>query len=463
MPATVAVEDGAGAVGWVVAAILAAVLLAGLLWVIRQWWLIQKLRAQAERLAAGELGDRGTIQRPGWARAFAVQLGRAAQLFESRYDAEARRRLELEAVYRSMIEGVLVLDLDQRVRSLNQAAARLLHVGTRRAVGRNVLEVVRDLPLGEFITRAMAAAEPIQDEIALRLLPAGRNGARAAAGAGGGMDVRLLEAQAAPMHDAAGARIGVVIVLHDVTHQRRLESLRRDFVANVSHEIKTPVTAIKAAVETIHDSPDLESADLEHFLAIVGRQADRLQAIIEDLLALARIEQDAEDARIELARGRIEPILRGAVETCQAKAEARGIAIDVHCEPALAAWRNTTLLEQAVVNLLDNAVKYSHDGGRIVLRAVTRGEEIVIEVADQGVGIAAEHLPRLFERFYRTDRARSRALGGTGLGLAIVKHITEAHAGRVSVESRPGVGSTFAIHLPAAAALTADLAPVKAG
>jgi two-component system phosphate regulon sensor histidine kinase PhoR len=260
------------------------------------------------------------------------------------------------------------------------------------------------------------------------------------------------------------------VVLHDVTRLRRLETVRRDFVANVSHELRTPITSIKGFVETLLDGAMNNPADAERFLKILAAQADRLNGIIEDLLILSRVEQDAQKAGIALEPGSIRDVLTAAIDVCHLKAAERNVQVELVCESGFRARINAALLEQAVVNLVDNAVKHSGEGQTVHVEAaqvkagqvegahvepgqVEAGQtdvEVVIRVRDHGCGISPEHLPRLFERFYRADKARSRKLGGTGLGLAIVKHIAQAHGGRATADSTPGVGSVFCLYLPAA-------------
>ena len=246
----------------------------------------------------------------------------------------------------------------------------------------------------------------------------------------------------------------------------RHENVRRDFVANVSHELKTPITSIKGFVETLREGAMNYPEDRMRFLDIIARHADRLNAIIEDLLSLSRIEQEVEREQIALEEGRIKEALDSAILVCAGKALEKQIRIDLACDEGLTAKINLPLLEQAVVNLIDNAIKYSGPESTIRIEAAKMGgetvkmgmegeassapgEEIVIKVRDWGCGIPKEHLTRIFERFYRVDKARSRKLGGTGLGLAIVKHIVHAHGGRVLVESAPDKGSTFSLYLPA--------------
>ncbi len=272
---------------------------------------------------------------------------------------------------------------------------------------------------------------------------------------------RVMQAHGSALHDLEGRPIGAVIVLNDVTDFRKLENIRRDFVANVSHELKTPVTSIKGFVETLLDGAMDDPVDSDRFLRIIAKQADRLHAIIEDLLALSKIEQ-AEDAEaLALTPVPLKQLLDSAAATCQSSARDRQIEVRLECPPELYVQVNPLLFEQVLVNLMDNAIKYSETEHQVNVVAAAVAGEVTISVSDQGCGIADEHLSRIFERFYRVDRARSRKLGGTGLGLAIVKHIVQAHHGRVTVESTVGVGSTFTIHLPQPAESAEDQEPAE--
>jgi len=257
---------------------------------------------------------------------------------------------------------------------------------------------------------------------------------------------RYLLATGTILRDARRRQIGALIVLNDVTRLRQLENVRQEFVANVSHELKTPVTSIKGFVETLLEG-GLEEEDQRRFLQVVARQADRLNAIIDDLLQLSRIEQDIDSRKVPFDMHAIHDILANAVQACEVSAKSKQIEISMHCDEKLTGSVNPALLEQAVINLIDNAVKYSDDGATVAVTAEIVDDELQISVTDTGRGIEAEHLPRLFERFYRVDKARSRSHGGTGLGLAIVKHIMRAHEGHVAVESEYGRGSTFRLHI----------------
>jgi len=343
-----------------------------------------------------------------------------------------RQGTQQQAVLGSMIEGVVAIDAHQRVLGINRAAADLLDVNLERIIGRPLQEVIRNPDLRRFALRAIDCREPVEDDLVLH-----------------GVRDRTIRLRGTALRDASGEG-GAVIVLNDVTDMQRLENVRRDFVANVSHELKTPVASIKGFVETLLDGAADDPVDNRRFLEIVARQADRLAAIIEDLLALSRIEQSEGSGTLPMEPQPLLAILAAAAEDCRPRASERSIQLDVDCPPDLTATVNGPLLEQAVINLVDNAIKYSEPGKTVWLSA-TRDGGGLIRVRDEGCGIAAEHLPRLFERFYRVDKARSRQQGGTGLGLAIVKHIVQAHGGTVAVESTPGVGTTFTLRLPDAA------------
>ncbi len=228
----------------------------------------------------------------------------------------------------------------------------------------------------------------------------------------------------------------------------RLDNLRQDFVANVSHELKTPITTIKSYVETLLDGAQHDPKDLEHFLNIVLKQNDRLAAIVDDLLTLSRLESAPITQILELQDQNACDLLKTSADMCQTQANTKGITITRHCIPPLTVQVDHSLMTQALVNLLDNAIKYSNENTAITLSAEATDETVRISISDQGPGIPEEHIPRLFERFYRVDKSRSRRVGGTGLGLAIVKHITHIHEGQVEVVNNGGAGCCFTITLP---------------
>jgi len=360
----------------------------------------------------------------------AEALNQMAVELNERIETVTQQKNELEAVFKNMIEAVIVIDTEEKIERMNEAALRLLGLSSVRGVGKPIIESVRNVDFLKFVKETLASLAPVEKELLF----------------GDGVAEQHFHASGTLLFDGHGQRLGALIVLNDVSKMRRLETIRQEFVANVSHELKTPITAIKGFVETICDgggSPE----DTERFLNIVLRQANRLNAIVDDLLALSRIEQEEAHNEIELQSGKLTPVLQNAIDAVTAKAMEKEIRLTLHCDNALSVRMNSHLLEQAVTNLLVNAIKYSHAKGEVRISAGTDKEGVIIQVTDFGCGIAKEHLPRLFERFYRSDKARSRKLGGTGLGLAIVKHIVQAHGGTVAVESDLGQGSTFTVRL----------------
>jgi two-component system phosphate regulon sensor histidine kinase PhoR len=228
----------------------------------------------------------------------------------------------------------------------------------------------------------------------------------------------------------------------------RLEQVRSDFVANVSHELKTPITSIKGFVETLQEGSLDDPQEAKRFLEIIARHTDRLNAIVDDLLSLSRLEEDRENRRLFFEHSYLKPVLASAVKLSKIKAEKKNITVELICDDNIAVNINSVLIEQAVFNLIDNAVKYSGGNNNIKITAQKQDKEVLISVSDNGCGIESRHLSRIFERFYVVDKGRSRKLGGTGLGLSIVKHISQVHGGSITVESRLNEGSTFTIHLP---------------
>jgi two-component system phosphate regulon sensor histidine kinase PhoR len=393
---------------------------------------LAQLKSALERFAQGQWNARVTIPDAREPGELAETFNRTADIVQRQIAILTRHNNEQKAVLASMAEGVLAVDSQERVISMNRASGHLLGVDLSNVQGRRLQEVVRNADLSRLVSRALTNDQSVEADIELL-----------------GDRQRVMQAHGSALHDVDGRAIGAVIVLNDVTEFRKLELIRRDFVANVSHELKTPITSIKGFVETLLDGAKDDPVDAERFLRIVAKQADRLHAIIEDLLALSKIEETENSEDLALETVPLKPLLESAVSACQTAATDRQIDVSLDCPEQLEANVNPLLLEQAVVNLLDNAIKYSEPNKAVRVRAVSQPGELAISVSDQGPGIAEEHQSRIFERFYRVDRARSRKLGGTGLGLAIVKHIAQAHHGRVTVASTLGQGSTFTIHLPA--------------
>lgn len=361
------------------------------------------------------------------------ELGRAfdrmADHLQDEIDAVTRARDRLETILRSMLEGVLVTDQTGRITVANQALAELLDIRTN-PIGRMPSEILRNAQLIDALRRVSPGSPYASSEIRTLTDPP-----------------RVLEVDIALL-PGEGPRAGVVAVFHDITERKRLDEMRRDFVANVSHELRTPLAAIRASVETLLDGALSDPKFAMQFSQVIQRHVMRLEEIIVDLLELARLESTPSAIQYEetTANDLADACLNAVAEL----AANRQVTLtrDVP-QPDLKVRGDRRQLEHAALNLLENAIKYTETGGRVTLGISAQQSTVVLEVRDTGIGIAAEHIPRIFERFYRVDKNRSRDLGGTGLGLSIVKHVAQAHNGRVDVTSQPGKGSTFRLIIPA--------------
>jgi two-component system phosphate regulon sensor histidine kinase PhoR len=405
---------------------------------------LEAIKHGAERFARGDFSTKLPLPPSEELAALTDAMNQMSVQLEDRIRNEVSQRNELEAVFSSMVEGVLAVNLDGHLIGLNRAAAKLLELQYDQVIGEPISKVILNSDLADLVIQSLSSHTPVEGDVILPYL--GQSLLRQTA--------LFLQVRGTLLHDAQGSAMGALIVLEDVTRIRRLEDLRRDFVANVSHELRTPITSIKGFVETLLDGALNDSIDGRRFLEIIAKQSDRLIAIINDLLSLSRIEQEEISAHggvsppLQFEQTHLCDVLELAIQACYELASARNIALHLACDDNLYIQANPQLIEQAIVNLIDNAIKYSESGKEVHVEAIQTDGHVSIHVQDQGCGIPKEHLPRLFERFYRVDKARSRKLGGTGLGLAIVKHIAQVHGGSVSVESTPGIGSVFTIHFP---------------
>ena len=392
---------------------------------------LERIRKGAERFARGKfdkkLYGRGSVE----ISSLAETLNTMAKQLDERIRTLSKQRNEQEAMLRSMVEGVIAVDMDERIILINKAAGNFFQISAKDCSKKLISEVIRNTSLQEFIRYALKSNKRTKTEITIFQEK----------------DL-VLEIRGSALQDVKGNQIGTLIVMNDITQFRQLESMRSEFVANVSHELKTPITSIKGFVETLQDGEVKDPDKIIQFLDIIAKQTDRMNAIIDDLLKLSRIEQQKESSDIQLSQNKICDIIIGAVQDCKSQTAQKRISINIDCDDNLSANINPLLLRQAIINLVDNSIKYSDTGSNIEITVFEKKKKIVISVRDWGCGISNEHHHRLFERFYRVDKARSHGLGGTGLGLAIVKHIAAIHNGKVSVESESGKGSTFSIHLP---------------
>lgn len=416
-----------------VAALLLTTLLGAASWIVckRLSAPLEGIRNTALRLERGELDVRvqggGSREIEELAHAFNAMVASLEQTILTIH----RQNQEADAILAGMANGVIALDESFRILQINHAAGELLHIDPKAAKGAVLHEVVRRSALLSLAESLMKTRDPIRSEIEL-LEPQGG----------------ILDVQGTPLTQPDGSRLGGVLLLRDITPQRRMEEARRSFVENASHELRTPVTAIQGFLETLLDGALEDPAMATRFTDLAAKHARRLGHIISDLLHLSRLESGRAEG-IDLHPVPLAGILASVIEDVSLLAESRHITLDLDCPESVTGLVHPPLLEQAVSNLVHNAIQYSPDHTRITIRARHDNGEAVIEVEDAGCGIPAHHLPRLFERFYRVDTSRSRSLGGTGLGLSIVKHILNVHKGRVEVESIPQVGSVFRLRVHA--------------
>lgn len=397
---------------------------------------LDSIRHNLRRIERGELGvrlDPGPDDEVGQ---LARSLNRAQEQLEHTIQNLVNQRNERDVILASMSEGLLAVDAEDRILHLNASARALLEVELHGIEGRPLVESVRHPDLIRFVETARASAVAVSTQVVLH-----------------GMQTRWLDLHGAPLRLHEAEQTGAVVVFSDITRLVKLEQARKDFVANVSHELKTPVTSIKGFLETLVEGGGLQDAETaRRFLGKIDKHTSRLSALIDDLLYLSRLEHEGRD----IPRRRVN--LAAVVASCLADYEhlARGRQVTLVAPAGKAAetMGDESLLRRALDNLVDNAIKYSSAGGKVEVRLSSQDDTSVLEVRDQGVGIAAEHLPRITERFYRVDPARSREMGGTGLGLAIVKHIALVHRGELQVASTYGHGSCFRLLLPAAGAAT---------
>lgn len=391
---------------------------------------LRRVTTIARRMAAGDLTARNRLESTDEIGELGSTLDHLAKnLSNSLEDLRADRDL-LGRILESMREGVLVMDGEHRLLLANPSLRQMLLLDSD-LIGRSTIEVIRNAELARIIETALTASEAVTGEIEI-----------------GGIMPRRLLVQATRL---TGEPRALLLVLFDVTEMRRLETVRRDFVANVSHELRTPVASVRSAAETVRIAMAKDPKAADQFLDIIERNARRLGELIADLLDLSRLE--AKEFRLNLEPLDVRAAIDQSIAPFAARATARKIQLQVRIDrdcPAPIADKFG--FDRILSNLVDNALKYCPEGSTIVISATAANGKARLAVSDDGPGIEARHLPRLFERFYRVDPGRSRDTGGTGLGLSIVKHLVEAMKGEIGVESSPGEGSTFRFTLPAASA-----------
>jgi two-component system, OmpR family, phosphate regulon sensor histidine kinase PhoR len=344
----------------------------------------------------------------------------------------AGRESDTQTILGAMEDGVLVVDARSHITLMNSSFQKLFDLRDP-AVGVPLVEAIRHATLDQLVAETLETGEATRSELSLAD-PRTHN-------------ERHVEVSAVPIKTPDDEVTGAVVLFHDITGLKHVDQIRREFVANVSHELRTPLSILRGYIEVLLDEPETPREELARILSIMERHSKRLQRLVDDLLSLAQLESS--QATLELDVVRVDELFNNLIRDWKEKLAAKNLKVVVDLAPeALTLHADGTRLEEVLYNLLDNAVKFSPENGRIHLRATRRGSDIILSVADNGLGISKEHLPRIFERFYRADKARSRELGGTGLGLAIVKHIAQLHGGRVEAESELERGTTIHVVLP---------------
>jgi two-component system phosphate regulon sensor histidine kinase PhoR len=355
--------------------------------------------------------------------------GMAAEL-NFRYENALTESRRLEAVLNGMSEAVFAIDENLRLLLANPVARDIFALGNRDIQNLSLLEATHSTELEQAAAAVLRENQSMEIDMKLH--------------SGSEQRFHVLAAPLPASSTEKPARGGIVMVIQNTTMLTKLEQVRKDFVANVSHELRTPIQLMKGYSESLLDSPLDDKDTIRRFMEIIRKNSGTMENLINDLLSLASLENGNESPP-QMEEQELLPIFTDAVSAVEAQAKAKKIEIIVECEGGLKAKFYGSTITQALINLLDNAVKYSPKSSRIWARAYRKGKELTLEVKDEGIGIPAEHLERIFERFYRVDRARSREAGGTGLGLSIVRHIALLHKGRAEVESHAGEGSVFRI------------------
>ncbi len=346
----------------------------------------------------------------------------------SRIQELEKQANQIQAILNSMIEGVIAVDRHANIISINPAIEQIFGISKKDAEGRLLLEVIKNNDIFEIASAVLSSAQTASKELDL-VWPV----------------KRIFQLNATPLFEA-GAVSGCLLAIHDITEIRRLEAMRRDFVANVSHELKTPLTSISGFVETLLEGALEDKENSRHFLEIIKEHTRRLNSLINDLLELSCIESS--NSGLELEEIKLSGFVDKILSAFKSQLKKKTILTENIIPQGLSVKADKNRLEQVLVNLIDNAIKFNQDKGFIKISAEDLGDKIKIIIEDSGAGIPAKDIARIFERFYRVDKARSRELGGTGLGLSIVKHIVELHAGTVGVDSVEGAGSKFWFTLP---------------
>lgn len=408
---------------------LVVVLFTILIW-YRVSKMLENITSTTQRWAQGELSHRIRVPDDMEFHKLAQALNSMAGRLEQSVSQIRQQHNQQRAILTSMAEGVIAINPESEILSINATARYMFNVSQTDVIGKPLESAIRNAQIQDFLQQVNQSEKPLEQEMVI-------------------LDQnRYLHMHGTPLLSDDGQRIGALVVLNDISQLKKLETMRQDFVANVSHELKTPITSITGFIETLKEGAIHDETNARRFLTIISDQAQRLNTIIDDLLTLSSIEREQDRHRLNIQSEQVRPVLESAMADYRHLAESKGVPLRLTCPPELTAVINADLIRQAVANLLDNALKYAATEKGIEISAEQSENRFILSVTDFGPGIPEAHQDRLFERFYRVDKGRSRSLGGTGLGLAIVKHIALAHHGQISVESQPEAGSRFTIQIP---------------
>ena len=391
---------------------------------------VLEMKNAAERFARGDFSRKIYYNKNYELNSLADSLNKmASQIDDKLHIIGGQKNLQF-AVLESMLEGVLAVDYNERILLINKTAEVICNIDIENPVGKTIQEIVRIPGIHKFISSTFNNGSSLEEEIIIKQ-----------------ENDKILNLRGTVLFDSENKNIGVLIVINDITKLRYLDNLKRDFVANVSHELKTPITAIKGFIETLRDGALNDKENAERFLEIIAKHSERLNSIVEDLLSLSRLEQNNFEIKLEFENP--VTIINSIIEDYRFQLKEKNINVLFDNKLTKDIKINKKLFIQAIGNLIDNAIKYSNENSSIKIETFESGNEVFINIIDEGMGILKEHFSRLFERFYRVDKSRSRDEGGTGLGLAIVKHIIQVHKGCIEVSSEYGKGSTFTVRIPA--------------
>lgn len=390
---------------------------------------IREITSAAQRIANGYLDHKLVIRTKDEIGQLALMFNYMVDRVKDKMQEISGEKNKIEAIITSIGDAVIAVNKERRILLFNLAAERIFGIKEDMVLNKSLIQITKNYKLDELVELSLEKNEIITEELEM-LVP----------------EQRVFRIQIAPIEGIKESIVGVVAVLRDITEIRRLEEMRKEFVGNVSHELKTPLTSIKGYVETLLDSSPDEKIS-RSFFSIIREEANRLQRLIEDLLSLSRLESKSNYSSKEQVD--MMKVINDTLSLLREKARKKSISLESDLPVSLPLIEaNKDQMSRLMINLVDNAIKYTPRCGKVKVRSYNEGEKLILEVEDNGMGIPEKDLPRIFERFYRVDKARNRKLGGTGLGLSIIKHIIEEHQGQISVESKVGEGSKFIVELP---------------